>query len=525
MKRIMAVLVILLMTTAMVFAGGGNQSSAPAANLTSSGKLVVEMFDRGTDGGRSPAADNAWTNWIKDKVKKDLGIDVTFQAVGRWSENTDIVNLMASVTAPDLCYTYNKNMVDNFRTLGGIMNLAPYIDTYLPDVKKLLGADTALQGKDLIRRDEINNTGGAIYAIPSARVAIAQRNIFIRKDWLEKLGRAVPKNITEFHDALVAFRDNASRLGVTNVIPYFQGSDARWGLADLINNSIPKNTPDRDIWINGIDRNLATPGVKEGVKLMNQWYNEKLIYQDFPLVTVAEDGNNILKSGVAGAFGANWDLPYRTDYSINADLAKNVPGASFIAIDLGLNGKAVMDKVGLWIFIPNFSKSQKEALQYLNWLSKFENLNYLQIGERGRNHNLVDNVPQVVPVTGAWIQNSAQNIDITMPINGVWLSSNDADNAKVLALTYPGTPQATIVEAYQISVKDGRAPIVRPFVATVTQYSQVIVDKGDALIAQAIRAPVAQFESTWTSGFNDWLSSGAQAVIDERTKAWPAGTK
>ncbi len=173
------------------------------------------------------------------------------------------------------------------------------------------------------------------------------------------------------------------------------------------------------------------------------------------------------------------------------------------------------------MFIPNYSKSQKEALQYLNWLSKFENLNYLQIGERGRNHNLVDGVPQVVPVTGPWIQNSAQNIDITMPINGVWLSSSDAENAKVLALTYPGTPQATIVEAYQISVKDGRAPIVRPFVAKVTQYSQVITDKGDALIAQAIRCTPAQFEATWTSGYNDWLSSGAQEVINERTAAWP----
>jgi len=523
MKRIMAVLVILLMTSALVFAGGGNQSSSAAAGtLTSSGKLVVEMFDRGTDGGRTNAADNAWTNWIKDKVKKDLGIDVTFQAVGRWSENTDIVNLMASVTAPDLCYTYNKNMVDNFRTLGGIMNLAPYIDQYLPDLKKLLGADPALPGKDFIRRDEINNTGGAIYGIPSARVAIAQRNIFIRKDWLDKLGRAVPKNINEFHDALVAFRDrDPGGVGANRVIPYFQGSDARWGLADLINNSIPKNTPDRDIWINGLERNLTTPGVKDGVKLMNTWYNEKLIYQDFPLLTVAEDGNNILKSGVAGAFAGNWDLPYRTDYNINAELAKNVPGASFIAIDLGLNGKAVMDKVGLWMFIPNYSKSQKEALQYLNWLSKFENLNYLQIGERGRNHNIVDGVPQVVPVTGAWIQNSAQNIDITMPINGVWLSQNDADNAKVLALTYPGTPQATIVSAYQISVKDGRAPIVRPFVAKVTQYSQVITDKGDALLAQAIRCPANQFDSTWDAGLRDWLASGAQAVIDERTAAWP----
>jgi len=174
----------------------------------------------------------------------------------------------------------------------------------------------------------------------------------------------------------------------------------------------------------------------------------------------------------------------------------------------------------LYMFIPAFSKSQKEALQYLNWLAKFENFNYLQIGERGRNHNLVDGVPQVIPATGAWIQNSAQNIDITMPLNGVYIGS-DADNAKVLALTYPGTPSATIVSAYAISVKDARAPIVHPATLKVNQYTQVIEDKGDALLAQAIRATPAQFDSVWDTGYRDWLTSGAQAVIDERTSQWP----
>jgi len=523
MKRIMVVLIILLMAAAVVFVGCKKQTQEQAPTLTSSGKLVVEMFDRGTDGGRTLAADNAWTNWIKDKVKKDLNIDVTFQAVGRWSENTDIVNLMAARSAPDLCYSYNGGMIDNFRDWGGILNLSPLIDTYLPDLKKLLGEDPVFQGKDFIRRDEINNTGGAVYKIASARVALAQRNIFIRKDWLDKLGLAAPTNINQFHDALVAFRDkDPGGVGANRVIPYFQGSDARWGLADFMNNGIKKGTSDRDLWINSVaDRNLAMPEYKEGVRVMNQWYNEKLIYQDFPLLTVAEDGNNILKSGVAGAFGGNWDLPYRTDYNINAELAKNVPGASFIAIDIGLSGKSKMDKTGLYMFVPTFSKSQKEALQYLNWLSKFENFNYLQIGEPGRNHNLVNGVPQIIGSTDPkWIQNSTQNIDITMPLNGVYLGSDD-QNARVLALSYQGTSADTIVSAYNISVKDARAPIVHPAILRVTQYTQTLQDKADALLAQAIRTAPAQFDSIWDAGYRDWLASGATEVINERTGQWP----
>jgi putative aldouronate transport system substrate-binding protein len=523
MKRIMAVLVILLMTTALVFAGGRSQPSSPAGTLTSTGSLVVEMFDRGTDGGRTNAANNAWTDWIKAKVKRDLNIDVTFTAVGRWSENTDIINLMASRSAPDLCYTYNYGMVDNFRDYGGVLNLAPYIDTYLPDLKKLLGEDPVFKGKDFIRRNEIDNEGGAVYRIASARVALAQRNIFIRKDWLDALGLAVPTSINQFHDALLAFRDrDPGKVGANRVIPFGTDDDVRWNLGDLIHNSFQKGLTDRDLWINNVaDRYLAIPGFKDGAKIMNQWYNERLIYQDFPLMkTTSGEFYNVIKSGVVGSFNQNWDLPYRTDYKINEELAKNVPGASYIPIDIGLANKSMQDKVGLWMFVPAYSKSQKEALQYLNWLAKFENYNFLQIGTQGVNHNLVDGVPQVIPASGQWIQNSAQNIDITMPLNGVDLGNQDM-NTRVLALSYAGTPSATITNAYNISVKDARAAIVHPAILKVTEYNQVLVDKADALLTQAIRVAPAQFDATWDAGYRDWLSSGATAVINERTTQWP----
>jgi putative aldouronate transport system substrate-binding protein len=254
---------------------------------------------------------------------------------------------------------------------------------------------------------------------------------------------------------------------------------------------------------------------------MNQWYNEKLIYQDFPLMkTTSGDFYNVIKSGVIGSFNQNWDLPYRTDYKINEELAKNVPGASYIPIDIGLASKSMMDKVGLWMFVPTYSKNQKEALQYLNWLAKFENYNFLQIGTQGVNHNLVDGVPQVIPASGQWIQNSAQNIDITMPLNGVDLGNQDM-NTRVLALSYAGTPSATITNAYNISVKDARAAIVHPAILKVTEYNQVLVDKADALLTQAIRVAPAQFDATWDAGYRDWLSSGATAVINERTTQWP----
>jgi len=312
-------------------------------------------------------------------------------------------------------------------------------------------------------------------------------------------------------------------VGANRVVPFGQHKDARWGFADLIRNSIQKGLSDRDWWINDVhEYHLALPGYKDGVKLMNTWYNEKLIYQDFPLMSDAtEDFANQLKSGVVGAFCQNWDFPYRVDYKINEDLAKNVPGASFIPIDIGLANKSMMDKTGLYMFIPSYSPAQKEALQYLNWLAKYDNFHYLQVGEQGRNHNIVEGVPQVIASTDPrWIQNSSQNIDITMPLNGIEMGSTEL-NSRVLALGYQGVPSATIVNAYNLSVKDARAAVVHGGVTKVNQYAQVLKDKADALLAQAIRATPAQFESVWATGYNDWLASGATEVINERTGLWP----
>jgi putative aldouronate transport system substrate-binding protein len=513
MKKLWIVLLILIAAVALSATGCKKKSDG-------TGSLTVEIFDRGTDGGRSLAYDNSWTNWIKQKVKADLDIDITFIPVGRWSENTDIVNLMASASAPDLCYTYAGDMISSFRDQGGIMNLAPYIDEYLPDLKKLLGEDPAFPGRDFIYRNEDPQTGH-IYSINSYRVALAQRNIFIRKDWLDKLGRPIPRNMQEFEDALIAFRDqDPGNVGRNRVVPFGQNSDARWGLSNLIHHHLQPMS-DKDRWILSVhERYIMMPGYKDGVRLMNKWYNQRLIYQDFPLMATADDFYNQMKSGIVGAYCQNWDMPYRQDYKINEELRINVPGAEFIPIDV-VNNKDMMDKAGVHIFVPSFSRNHIAALRYLNWLAKPENYNFLQIGHEGINHQLVNGVPNIVsrPAGDAWFQNSSANIDYTMPMNGIEMGSTEM-NARVLALSYGNTPPDVIVNAYTTSINNARAAAVYQATTKINQYAQTLQDKADALLAQSIRAAPGDFERIWDAGIVDWLSSGGQEVINERTSLY-----
>jgi putative aldouronate transport system substrate-binding protein len=116
--------------------------------------------------------------------------------------------------------------------------------------------------------------------------------------------------------------------------------------------------------------------------------------------------------------------------------------------------------------------------------------------------------------------NSGNNIDYTMPMNGVELLDLEK-NSRALAFSYGNTHPELIVNANSISIANGRAPVV--FQAVTTKdgiYSQTLRDKADVLIAQAVTASPANFDSVWDAGMREYLSSGAQEVMDERASLW-----
>ena len=47
-------------------------------------------------------------------------------------------------------------------------------------------------------------------------------------------------------------------------------------------------------------------------------------------------------------------------------------------------------------------------------------------------------------------------------------------------------------------------------------------EKRDTMLTQSVVAPSDKFDSVFDSGLNDYLSSGGQAIIDEREAAWNA---
>ncbi|GHV07646.1 hypothetical protein FACS189485_18270 [Spirochaetia bacterium] len=527
MKKILMILFVMMAAAALAFAGGGKDSKAEATGGNGQTReITVMVFDRGTDGGRSDPTNNNWTAWIKEKVLKDENIKVTFIPIPRATRDTALNNLIAAGTQPDVCMTYSSELIGQYRDLGGVLNLEPYVDTLLVDLKNFLGPDQALPGRDFIRR--MAESDGSLYSLPARRMNTALFGTFIRKDWLDKLGLPLPKTTQQFYEAMVAFKQrDPGGVGTAKVVPFTLGRNVYWRAGVMLNSFIDPNLSDKELWVNDVvGRNYLLPGYKEGVRFLNKMYNEGLVDRDFPLYIGDEPSDNLVKTGVVGAYINNWDQVYRDNPGVWRDLKKNVPTAELVPCDpftnsKGITSKGAYDAAGIFYFVPAASKEPEAAVRYINWLARFENYNFLQIGPEGIVHDMEDGIPKLKSAAGLWIQNGPQNIDYTMHINGLDLKDPEL-TAKALANSYTAEPEL-IVAAYDMAMKNAKPGVVIPVTLTAAgPYSQTLVDKGDVLMAGAITAPIANFDRVWDAGIADWLASGAQIIRDERAAKYIA---
>jgi len=536
MKKILALLLVCFMLVSIAACGSKKEEGAPAdkgvtgevtADKTNDAvdqpkpertKIKVEVFDRGTDGGKTDPTNNYWTDWIKKKVLEDENIEVEFVAVSRWDEEPQLNNLMASGTAPDVCYTYSQSLIALYRDQGGLTELNPYMDK-LKDLDILLGEDTALPGRRLIERNKVMETG-IIHSVPARRMNVAGWNTFIRKDWLDKLGLPLPTTRDEWYNTLVAFKNNADKLG-TDVIPFIMTDDVHHRTINLVASFLNPDMTPKEMWINSvIDRWYLLDGAKEGYRFLNKMYLDGLIDPEFYLYKDDVKNEEYIKAGRVGSFIHNWDQAYRNSPSYLDGLRENVPDGEFVVIDPFVNAagktfKRMFDPAGLHVFVPSFSKNADAAVRYINWLAKPEVYKFLQFGEEGKNHKIVNGLPAAIPATGETIQNSSFNIDYTINMNGIWLG-DDETTTKALANAYTCDPKY-IIDAMKYAMKDAEATLVVPVTLSAAgPYSEDLRLKGNEGSCNAVRAPAGQFDKVWDEFIKDWRASGADEIIAER---------
>lgn len=487
--------------------------------------ITVEIYDRGNDGGTDPT-NNVYTDYIKQGMLDKYNVDVSFEAIGRWTEVDDMNNALASGDAPDVCVTYSYATIQTYANMGGIINLNDIGGKTLEEYKDLLPNLWNLLGDTNIFWDQDPDTGN-LWAIEATLAESARINTFIRKDWLDKLGLALPTTEEEFHDCLVAFRDNAETLlgaDADKMVPYSTSYDVGWRNDLLVMSYVPEDVKDEDLYINGFDdRHLLFPNYKEGLRVLNKWYNEGLVWKDFaeyPSGDSHED--DMMKAGFVGAFQHNWDYPYRGgEDSIQANIQRSAgEDAAYIAVDCfknesGAYRKFLSPAIDRKVFFPATNEEPLASLLYLNFISDPETIAFLQLGKEGESYNVVEGGYEKLAATGDWIQNSVNNIDYTITVNGLYLG--DA-TAVTTALGYAPVASDLIIVANAAAKNDGRVlPVFNcGAIEAEQEYGTQLPTFRDTLLDKAVVASEDEFDAVFDQGMQDYLDNGGQAIIDER---------
>jgi len=499
--------------------------------------ITAALWDRGNE--RVPDfTQSYWAEWVRGAILADHNIDVTFIGIPRWDEQPFLTTLLGAGDAPDVSFSFSFPLVQTFAGMGAIMDLAPLLATYndfLPNMYGLLTSDNVYWNRDA--------RTGEIWAVAGRLIADGRVNTFIREDWLNTLGIAPPTNIQQFESALIAFRDNADVLLPHEphaLIPFMMGSDVGWGTMMISESFIPNNISERDWYVYGFDdRRFMHPTTREAMRVVNRWFNQGLVWQEFAYGHAGTEGDDQHRLGRTGSMIVNWDMPFRAADAWITTMREEIgPEANFIAItpfpnDSGQTVKYMPPPTDRSVFFPHTNSNPVASLLYLDWMSRASTREYLAFGVEGIHretmpdgairslaegpadeagaHRFPDNM--VIP--------SLRNFDISLMVNGIDLG-DEARTIATLALAYPGIDPDAILAARNAGLDHMRVfrqVQVRPIEAQEGMATP-LNEFRDTVLHNAISASEADFDSVWDSMFAQYLAMGGQAIINERRQAW-----
>ena len=524
--------------------------------------ISVALWDRNDE--RIPNFDESyWAEWVAERMLEEHNIVIEWQTVPRWPNDYEFQSTqLAAGNAADVGATFNNPMVTTIAEMGGITNLYPELQRYghlIPNLYGLLGNNVY---------HNLDSDTGELWTIAGLNnnTTNGRTNVWVREDWLAALDLSIPTTIEEFEEILMAFRDRADELpgigqvgqvvvteadedeGIeeeilevtmtTNeIIPYLITQDVGWDATGIFESLIPSDVTEREWYIYGFDdrRFMFEDAVREGTRILNRWYSEGLIFDDFA-ITETDDAQDRIRLGHVGATIANWDMPFRGGDAWITTMRENVgEDAAFIPVlpflnDQGEVQQFVPQPTDRFIFFPATNDEILASFLYLDFMSRPETIRYLQIGQEGIHHEILeDGAIAMLPqddLEGRLTQPSGMNFDITLTVNnlGPWQFDGDADVAvNTLSHAYPEIDPERILHAREIgttnnimfrNVSAGR-------IASEDGMSGVLNDLRNQIFHRMIvNVDPENFDDAWESEYETYLNAGGRAIIEERRQAW-----
>jgi putative aldouronate transport system substrate-binding protein len=218
-----------------------------------------------------------------------------------------------------------KDMVNEYGPQGAFVPLNDLIAEHAPNMK-------AYFDKYPEKMAAVSSFDGNLYYIPYLPDGKYGRAYWMRQDWLDKLGLEVPTNVEELHTVLTAFRnDDPNGNGLKDEVPFFV---RQWQellrLVTLWDGRSSGSDTAHDFLVQDgkIAHGYAGEGYREGIKNINQWYNEGLI--DAEVFTRGSTAREYLLSENLGGMTHDW---FASTSGYNPKLRDKIEGFDLAVIE------------------------------------------------------------------------------------------------------------------------------------------------------------------------------------------------
>ncbi|CAI6042351.1 Lipoprotein LipO [Paenibacillus sp. JJ-100] len=256
-------------------------------------------------------ANNIWTRGYRD----ELGIDVTYEWIVPDANYNDKMNVtLASGDLPDVLKV-SAVQFEQLHEAGMLEDLTEVYDKYASDLVK--GFMSAEDGAGLkpVTKD------GKVYAMVSFPGSLDSSDmIWIRQDWLSKVGLEAPKSMQDVIQIAEAFTFND---------PDGNGKDDTYGIA--LNKDLPINAfllgyhGYLETWIKDASGQVVNgtiqPEVKEGLRELQNLYQKGVLDSEFGVKDFAKMMEDV-NAGKSGMFFLPQWAPFQVSSMIKKD--KNI---------------------------------------------------------------------------------------------------------------------------------------------------------------------------------------------------------
>lgn len=257
--------------------------------------------------------DNAYTRYIKSVINVQ-NVDVFEANDSQYDTNVSMVISMGSL--PDIMVVSSQDEVEQLVEAGLIEDLTESYNNCISDRirKKYESYGDSL--KDMVTYD------GKIMALPETNITDGPNLVWLRKDWMDKLGLSEPHTIDDVVNIVKHFisedpgnngvdasgKPNTVGLAVDTDVTGECGYSSEF-LLDIIFacfGAYPKQ------WIMNDDGEIVygsvTDEAKEALSYINSLYNQGVIDNDF-LLRTSTNICELIENGLCGSFFGPWWAP------------------------------------------------------------------------------------------------------------------------------------------------------------------------------------------------------------------------